>query len=404
MPSNGYRERVDIVVVGARCAGAPLAGLLARQGFDVLLLDRGKKGSDKLSTLYIHQTGVDHLRQWGLVDGNVLAGAPAIRELRYRAERIELTGTGPTVGADNAAFAPRRKHLDELLGLYAQRGGATVLYEASVTDLARQSGRISGVTFRHQGRTHKVRARLVVGADGMRSTVAGLVGAGTYLERPKLTCCYYGYFEGLDDPFTQWQSGRRWVGVIPTSRAHLVACYLPQDEFLRAKQDPRNVFNEAIGEVDADLQDRVAAAHQPERLIGMGDQQNFFREAAGPGWVLVGDAGHHKDSLTARGITDAFTQAAILSDELAQLTHADTCELDAATARFAQRRDEALTPHYFSTLAVARLELTTTRLRMLAAITARTDLCDLYAAATAGVIDPDEFHESLRQQGVLTEA
>jgi flavin-dependent dehydrogenase len=391
---------VDAVVVGARCGGAALAGLLGQAGLEVLVLDRSRRGSDKLSTLYIHQPGVRHLRDWGLVDGDLLAGAPAVRQLRYHAEDIVVVGPGPVVGGDNAAFAPRRKDLDELLCLRAERNGATVLHEARISGLLRDRGRVSGVSYSRRGHTHEVRARLVIGADGMRSTIADAVGAQRYLERPKLTCCYYGYFEGLEDSFAQYQRRRRWVGVIPTESHHLVACYLPQEEFLQAKQDPEAAFAQTLDVIDAGLAARVAGATRSGRLIGMGDQQNFFREAAGPGWVLVGDAGHHKDSLTARGITDAFTQASLLAEELLSLDSTDAAELDAATGRFAKRRDEILTPHYFSTLAVARLDLTPARRQMLEAIAGQADLCELYASAMAGVIEPDQFHEALRLRGV----
>lgn len=388
------------VVVGARCGGAALAGLLAQAGLDVLVLDRSKRGSDKLSTLYIHQPGVHHLREWGLVDGDELAGAPAVRELRYHAGDVVVVAPGPVVGGDNAAFAPRRKDLDELLCLRAERNGATVLHEARVVGLLRDRDRVTGLSYSHRGHTHDVRAQLVVGADGMRSTVADAVGAKRYLERPKLTCCYYGYFEGLQDSFAQYQGHRRWVGVIPTAGLHLVACYLPQEEFLHARQEPEAAFAQTLNVVDAELAARVAGATRSGRLIGMGDQQNFFREAAGPGWVLVGDAGHHKDSLTARGITDAFTQASLLAEELLALESTEAAELDAATDRFNKRRDEVLIPHYFSTLAVARLDLAPARRQMLDAIAGRVDLCELYASAMAGVIEPDQFHEALRLRGV----
>ena len=54
----------DAIVVGARCAGAPTAMLLARRGYRVLLLDRAGFPSDALSVHYIHQPGVARLERW----------------------------------------------------------------------------------------------------------------------------------------------------------------------------------------------------------------------------------------------------------------------------------------------------------------------------------------------------
>src|SRR5690606_34511389 len=92
-----------------------------------------------------------------------------------------------------------------------------------------------------------------------------------------------------------------------------------------------------------------------ERLRGTGDQQNFFRQAAGRGWALVGDAGHHKDSITARGISDAFRQAELLVQRVADRLTGDPALLDQALAQYAQERDAALLPGYRSTIEVARL-------------------------------------------------
>src|SRR6476646_10236681 len=63
--SKGAPLMYDAIVVGARCAGAPTAMLLARSGRRVLLLDRAARGSDTLSTHYIHQSGVAKLAGWG---------------------------------------------------------------------------------------------------------------------------------------------------------------------------------------------------------------------------------------------------------------------------------------------------------------------------------------------------
>jgi len=58
----------DAIIVGARCAGSPLAMLLARKGYRVLLLDKASFPSDTISTHHIHQPGVAHLKRWGLLD------------------------------------------------------------------------------------------------------------------------------------------------------------------------------------------------------------------------------------------------------------------------------------------------------------------------------------------------
>ena len=62
-------DQYDAIVVGARCAGATTAMLLARRRYHVLLVDRAKFPSDTLSTHVIHAPGVAALDRWGLLTG-----------------------------------------------------------------------------------------------------------------------------------------------------------------------------------------------------------------------------------------------------------------------------------------------------------------------------------------------
>jgi flavin-dependent dehydrogenase len=128
----------------------------------------------------------------------------------------------------------------------------------------------------------------------------------------------------------------------------------------------------------------MLAGGRLDRLYGTGDQRNFFRAAAGPGWALVGDAGHHHDSITARGISDAFMQAQLLADRVSGLLD-DEKVLDKALAAFARERYDALIEGYHGTLSTARLSVPPHRVAMLreiAADPARTE--DFFTAMAGG--------------------
>ena len=71
--------RHDVVIVGARVAGAATAMLLARLGHDVVMVDRADLPSDTISTHQIARTGVVALHRWGLLDEVLASGAPALR-------------------------------------------------------------------------------------------------------------------------------------------------------------------------------------------------------------------------------------------------------------------------------------------------------------------------------------
>ncbi|MCD0447743.1 FAD-dependent monooxygenase [Actinocorallia sp. API 0066] len=367
----------DVIVVGARCAGAGTALLLAASGRKVLVLDRARPGADKLSTLYIHPPGTERLGAWGVLDDVAGTGAPALTRQSYEVADIRLEGPIPGV-----AYAPRRTVLDALLAEAAAKAGADVRHRCTVLGLLEDDGRVTGVRYRTpRGAVEEARSRLVVGADGMRSTVARLVGAAEYQEHPKLSCAYYSYWDGVETGFEQYQREGHWIGAIPTNDGQtLVAAYFRQAEFERIRADAETAYTENIRLTAPSLHERLRGASRAAQLYGTGDQRNFLRTATGPGWVLVGDAGHHKDSLTARGITDAFLQAELLAGPEAP------DDPDAAARRFADQRDGILLANYRSTLAVARLAVEPERLALLRTVQAAPELTEKYFAAAAGSV------------------
>jgi hypothetical protein len=206
------------------------------------------------------------------------------------------------------------------------------------------------------GRTFTEGACLVIGTDGMRSTVAQLVAAPYSVRDPLLTCAYHMYWHDVPaDGVELYERPGGWVAAVRTNDgATLVQAYFPQSRFEEIRTDARRAHEEQIRTTAPALSERLRGCAPVARLHGSGDQQNFFRQTTGPGWVLVGDAGHHKDSITARGISDAFQQAESLVGETGNGLGGDPARLDAALARFAEDRDVTLTPGYRAALWTCR--------------------------------------------------
>src|SRR5438067_13571319 len=109
MPLN---DAYDVVVVGARCAGAATAMLLARRGMTVLLFDRDRRGADTLSTLAMMRAGVLQLGRWELLGEVRAAGTPAIRSTSFvYGDEVVTVPIKARDGID-ALYAPRRPVLD----------------------------------------------------------------------------------------------------------------------------------------------------------------------------------------------------------------------------------------------------------------------------------------------------
>ena len=204
----------------------------------------------------------------------------------------------------------------------ARDAGAEVVYGVRLVSLARAGdGRVDGVVIEDgDGRLRTVGAGIVIGADGMRSTVADLVGARSYREGRHSTGVVFGYFSGLEEDgyHFHYRPGVS-AGVIPTNDGlTCVFVSVPSERFRgEIRFDPPGGFDRVLAECAPDLAASVAAGRRAGSLRGAPGRPGYFRQAWGPGWALVGDAGYFKDPLTAHGITDALRDAELLAEAAA---------------------------------------------------------------------------------------
>ncbi|TDV49767.1 flavin-dependent dehydrogenase [Actinophytocola oryzae] len=359
--------------------------LAAKAGLRVLLLDRARFPSDTVSTHLIHQPGVALLARWGVLDAVVATGCPPIESAGYRLAGTTLRGRSEAVDGQAAAYAPRRYLLDEILADAAVSAGAEFVDRSTVVGLLRdEDGAVRGVRYRRGDALVEASASLVVGADGMRSTVARLAGAPTVVEDPTMTCVYYAYWRGLPAEFALYEEPGRFVGTIPTNDGlTVVAAYFPQVDFPKVRRDARAAYVTNIGDTVPGLAAVRVDDERFDRLHGFGAQRNFFRQAAGRGWVLTGDAAHHKDSITARGISDAFVQAELLARQVLPAV-TDPRALRDSLAAYAELRDDALAESYYTTLSVARLEVRDDRVELLRGISGDQRMVDQYFSVVSG--------------------
>jgi flavin-dependent dehydrogenase len=382
----------DAVIVGARCAGASAALLLARRGRRVLLVDRATFPSDTMSTLYIHQPGVALLDRWGLLDSVVASGCPRLDTIRSIVHDVELRGPVAAYGAVTANYAPRRYILDQLLIDAAVSAGAEFAEGTSLSDVLWEDGRAAGVRLRTKdGKEVSERTGLVIGADGMRSRLAELVGAPYVIEDPSASCAYYTGWTGMSRGFeTRVRSGSGMAKVPTNDGVTFVITYFPQESFRAIKINPLKAHLGCVRALSPELFEQISAGEQAVRLQGTGDQRNFFRKAHGPGWVLIGDAGLHLDSITAQGITHAFVQADLLSESLGDEL-GDRKRVDATLSSFASQTHDMLANEYKRTLEAASLHIPDSRLEVLREISRMPALTERYFALLAGIISIDDF-------------
>ena len=355
-------SRHDVVVVGARAAGAATAMLLARAGLRVVVVDRGRYGADTLSTHALMRGAVVQLHRWGLLARIVAAGTPPIRRttFRYAADEIVIP-IKPSHGVD-ALYAPRRTVLDPVLVDAAVAAGAEVRYGFTLTGVRRdRRGRVTGVVGRDgDGQRVAIDADLVVGADGMRSSVAQHVAARVERRGIAASAVVYGYWSDLDT------SGYEWIfrpnacaGVIPTNdRLAVVFAAATPD---RVGRGGRRVLESLLAEACPETAARVRTGVAPIGVRTFTGHPGFLRRPWGPGWALVGDAGYWKDPLTAHGLTDALRDAELLARAVVAAASGDVSEAD-AFADYQDTRDRLSLPLFVITDAIASQRWTDTEI------------------------------------------
>lgn len=345
----------DAIVIGARCAGAPTAMLLARAGCDVLLVDRARFPSEIPHGHFIHRHGPARLARWGLLQRVLDTGCPRVTSITMDLGDFPLAGRDLEVDGVPVGLGPRRAALDKVLVDAAVEAGAELREGFAVDDLTFDDGRVTGIRGRTRdgGGAVTEAARFVIGADGRNSSVAKRVQAADTQSAPTITCWYFSYWSGVAaEGLELYRLDGRVIFAFPTNDG-LFAVFVawPIDQLATIRADPEHELLTVVDRVP-ELAERVRAGSREERVLGATQLPNFVRTPGGPGWALVGDAGCHKDPYMALGVCDAFRDAELLSEALGDVFGGRVDEAD-ALAGYERRRNEVTLPDYHANMAMA---------------------------------------------------
>ena len=355
-------KSVDVVVVGARCAGSAAATAFARAGRRVVAVDAARFPSSTISTHLLWAGGVAELERMGarqLVEECDAPRLPVGYAVVPGAPAVWATYT-PVDGIDYG-LCVRRKTFDAALVATAEAAGAEVRQQARVEDLLWEDRRVVGVIARNRGGApYELRARLVVGADGRRSTVARLVGARQpHTWNANERACFYAYYTDPHDDWrsiaAQWRDGADLGTAFPCDGGLTLVLLMPP--LARAPwfdADREGAFDRTVAAIPG-LAERLAGCSRVSRIVGGTDLTSYFRHSTGPGWALAGDAGHFKDPITAQGIRDALRFGRLLGEHTAAMLDYPT-QLDQILANWEEQRDHECWETYDWTNYVARAE------------------------------------------------
>ena len=241
-------------------------------------------------------------------------------------------------------YSPRRIVLDHLIVQAARAAGAEVREAHTFRELIWEGDRAVGARLEDgSGNFVEERAAVVVGADGIWSSVARAAGAAIDLHRDSLTCGYYAYWAGVPtDGVEFYVRHGRDILVFPT-HDHQTCIWAgrSRDEWNMYRANVGGTYREVIS-LAPSLAKRLSTARQMSPFKGTSKLPNFYRQSFARGWALVGDAAYHRDPLTGMGIGDAFLGAQLLANAIVEGLGGDEAHLDGALANyqstFRQRR------------------------------------------------------------------
>jgi flavin-dependent dehydrogenase len=391
-------ERVDVVIVGGGPAGASCAVRLGRAGLRVVLLEKKRFPRFKPCGEFMSPECLPILAELGVDPGLRGLGARQVGGMDLHGYGHTSRGTFVDVGRARAPFAygwaVRRERFDAvLLDAARAQAGVEVREQAEVGDLLRAAdGSVCGVHVREAGRVRELHARLVIGADGLRSKVARALGVQRsvpWLDKLALTTRYAGV------PAKECAEVHFFPG------GYFAATTVDDGQFSLNLVIDRAAVHDRVGDWDAflanyldrvpRLRDRLPGAERVEPVRGCGPLAMRTTAQFAAGVALVGDACGYVDPVTGEGIFFALRGAQLLAPAAVAALADPRPDWRALRAYGRGRRAEFVPRMAMAKLLQRGLRHPWLAERVLALLAARPRLTDLLVAVTGDYVGAREL-------------
>ena len=339
---------IDVLVVGGGPAGAAAAWFLASGGADVTILDRATFPRDKVCAEYLSPQASRILDAMGALAPIESAGAAQLGGMLVRAPngehiRGDFAAAHGFSGFRDRGLAIRRRILDAILLDRARSAGAKVLEQTRVVDLLRDSsGRVAGVeVLSPDGLREGIRARLVIGADGLRSIIARKLGVARRLPWPRRIAfvTHYRGVRGIGERGEMHVERDGYLGIANVGGGETNVALVVSSHRVRALEADPAAYLDAWLRRSSQLAGRFEGAERVSKVRATGPFASAVRRAWAPGAALVGDAADFFDPFTGEGIYAALRGGEMLAPFALEALHAATPrDADRALAAYDRAR------------------------------------------------------------------
>lgn len=395
----------DAVIAGAGPAGATTALRLARDGWRVALVEPQRFPRFKPCGEFMSPECLPLLRELGVADEVAALGGRAVRGMVLHAAGHRVRGGFTPIGhalppVDHGCALRRERFDDVLLRAALRTGGVESFAEQRVVGVVRGRGPgepVAGLVVRRaDGARHELRARLTIGADGLRSRVAEALGVRReigWLRKLALTTHYAG-IEWTGDAEVHFFPGG-YFACAPVDGGLVSVNLVVDEKAWRTVALPRDAaFESFLARLPA-LEPRLRAGQRVAPLRGVGAMATRTTQQTFAGAVLVGDAAGYVDPVTGEGIFFALKGAQLLAADataaLRALRSRDFVPREALAGYARGRAREIASRCRIATMLQRGLRRESVVRLAFALLEARPRLADLLVSLTGDYVPPREL-------------
>ncbi len=315
-------RRVTCCVIGCGPAGAMLGLMLAREGIDVLVLEKHADFLRDFRGDTLHPSTMEIMDELGLADG--LLGLKHTKAPRLEARLPGRTVTVADLGRLKTrypyiTFMPQWDFLNYVTGEAKRYPNFRLEMEAEARELILENGAVRGVRYETPDGPCEARALLTVAADGRSSPFREQAGLKMVRTSQPIDVLWFRFSRREGDPEDTfgYAGGGRFMVVINRGEYWQIAYVIRKGEYESVRDAGIEAFRRSVGETVPDLADRTGELQDWEAVKLLSVQADRLRRWHSPGLLCIGDAAHAMSPVGGVGINLAIADAVAAANILA---------------------------------------------------------------------------------------